>query len=164
MERLEQLNASYGIHGAYQNHDGKNVGAPIWDIWELIKDRDPQYMGIQFDIRHAYVEGAKSWPIDLEQIHSHIRTIVIKDFKWAQREEGSWYVQNVPIGEGMVDFPAYFKLLKKLNVQGPISYHIEYDHFDEGDSLAIKKEKTIRAMRKDLLAIRDLIDDAGLEE
>ena len=164
MEQLEQLNASYGMHGAYQNHDGKNIGAPLWDIWELVKDRNPAHMGIQYDIRHAYVEGGKSWPIDLEYIQSHIRTLVIKDFHWAQREDGSWYVKNVPLGEGMVDFDAYFNMLKKLDVKGPISYHIEYDHYDEGDSLESKKEKTLAAMSRDLQVLRSMLEKAGLQD
>jgi sugar phosphate isomerase/epimerase len=33
----------------------------------------------------------------------------------------------VPLGEGMVDFKAYFELYKSLNIEAPVSIHYEYD-------------------------------------
>ncbi|MEM6629359.1 MAG: sugar phosphate isomerase/epimerase family protein [Bacteroidota bacterium] len=164
MAELAELNESYGIHGAYQNHDGRNIGAALWDIYQLVKAQNPQWLGIQYDIRHAVVEGAKSWPIDLELVHSHIRTFVIKDFHWDQRKNGSWYVKNVPLGEGMVDFGAYFSELKRLNIQGPISYHIEYKHYEDSDSPAEKRRKTYEAMKKDLTTLRKMLIEAEMDE
>ena len=162
MKELAKLNESYAIHGAYQNHDGNYVGAALWDVYELVKSQEPQWMGIQYDIRHAVVEGAKSWPVDLEHIQSHIRTLVIKDFHWARRSDGSWHVKNVPLGEGMVDFEAYFAQLKRLNIQGPISYHIEYDHYLDTDPLEEKSRKTYDAMKKDLDSLRSMLKKSGL--
>jgi hypothetical protein len=36
-------------------------GSAIWGVVELLKDADKQYMGLQYDIRHAVVEGGLSW-------------------------------------------------------------------------------------------------------
>ena len=61
---LAALNKELGICGGHQNHSGSNCfGAPIWDIHEAIRDCDPRYMGICFDIGHATIEGGLAWPI-----------------------------------------------------------------------------------------------------
>ena len=34
------------------------VGAPLWDIWTMIKDLDPRDLGVCFDIAHAWSNDA----------------------------------------------------------------------------------------------------------
>ena len=46
LKELEQLNQSYNIHGAYQNHSGDGVGAAVWDIWDLNKRPNPRLFGL----------------------------------------------------------------------------------------------------------------------
>jgi len=62
---LAELNKSLGLMGGYQNHSGKSVGAPIWDIPMILKDIDPKYMGCHYDIRHATAEGGRGWELGL---------------------------------------------------------------------------------------------------
>ena len=127
IEKLEKLNREYGVTGNYQNHSGRRVGGPVWDLYELLKDRDPEYIGVQYDIRHATVEGGVSWPLGLRLVAPWIRTTDIKDFIWEKNEKGEWKIKNVPLGEGMVDFKSYFELYKSLGIEGPVSIHYEYD-------------------------------------
>jgi sugar phosphate isomerase/epimerase len=156
--RLAELNEELGLHGAYQNHSGTQIGAPVWDLHLLLEDLDPRFAGCQYDIRHATVEGGSSWPLGLRLIHSFVRTTVIKDFVWEKRE-GSWQVKNVPLAEGMVDFPSYFALIKKLEIAGPISLHFEYELPQEVGRLA----ETSHLMRRDLQTLRTFLSDAELE-
>jgi sugar phosphate isomerase/epimerase len=150
---LELLNKKLNLTGSYQNHAGLHVRAPIWDIYQIIKDRDPNYIATQYDIRHAVVEGGTSWALGLRLIQSHIKCIVIKDFKWGQ-EEGVWKPLNVPLGVGMVDFSTYFKLLKKYHLNNiPMSLHCEYDlgGAEHGDKeISISKEAVFKRIKKDL--------------
>lgn len=158
---LARLNEICKIHGAYQNHAGTNIGAPVWDLWLLMRDLNPDWIGCQYDIRHATVEGANSWPIALNLLHSYIRCMVIKDFKWANID-GDWRIENVPVGEGMVDFRRYFLMLKELNITGPISLHYEYPVLTESDnrlSLTDKKKKTIEIMKRDLIKVRKMLEE-----
>ncbi|WP_020533822.1 sugar phosphate isomerase/epimerase family protein [Flexithrix dorotheae] len=160
---LAALNKKYGIHGAYQNHSGTYVGSPLWDLYELIKGTDPKWLGCQYDIRHAVVEGGRSWPLGLNLLKAHIKSIVIKDFKWGE-ENGEWKIINTPIGEGMVDFKKYFKLLKKYEIKVPVSVHFEYKMPEEDDSLnkEEKKKKTIEVMKKDLTKLKEMMKSAEL--
>ena len=62
IKELSYLNKELGLTGCYQNHAGTGVGSDIWELWELLKEADKKFMGLQYDIRHAVVEGGQSWP------------------------------------------------------------------------------------------------------
>lgn len=154
--KMEKLNKKYNIHGAYQNHAGAGFGAAVWDLWMVIKDLDPRWIGCQYDIRHATVEGANSWILGLELLHPFIKTINIKDFTWALKD-GNWTEENVALGKGMVNFKKYFELMKGYKYNGPVSVHYEYPlgGAEAGsDKLTIEKEKVIEAMQKDLITLK----------
>jgi sugar phosphate isomerase/epimerase len=144
--------------GCYQNHAGNLVGSSAWELWELIKEADKQTMGIQYDIRHATVEGGLSWQNGLRLLHQNIKTIPIKDFKW-EKVNGEWKAEGTPIGEGMVDFKTYFKLLKQYKINVPVSLHMEYTlggAEDGANQLTVDKQIVFNAMKKDLQKVREL--------
>ncbi len=126
-EKLENLNRKFGVCGNYQNHSGTKVGGPVWDLYDLLKERNPEYIGVQYDIRHATVEGGFSWPLGMRLLAPWIRTTDIKDFVWSKNPKEKWQIKNVPLGEGTVDFDKYFTLYKILNIKAPASIHYEYD-------------------------------------
>lgn len=163
LERLAELNRELGLHGAYQNHAGTSIGAAVWDLHILLDGLDPVHVGVQYDIRHATVEGANSWPLGLRLLHSFIKTTVIKDFTWNAADGGS-EIENVPLGEGIVDFAGYHDLLVDLEVTGPISLHFEYEMPGEGaeSNLRDRTAKTIAVMRRDLETLRLMRSEAGL--
>jgi L-ribulose-5-phosphate 3-epimerase len=164
LKKLITLNRKFGIIGNYQNHDGTNVGAPIWDLWYLFKDSQPDWIGCQFDIRHATVEGGHSWPIDLQLIAPYVKTLVIKDHKWGE-VDGKWRIINTPVGEGMVDFDKYFQMVRELNLGGPITMHFEYpmtDRPEEEMDVKTIRLQVMDAMKKDLNALKVMLMNAGL--
>lgn len=152
-EKLAKLNEKLGIHGGYQNHSGLHVGAPVWDLYDLLKDIDPKYLGIQYDIRHATTEGGYSWLLGMKRIEPWIRTICIKDFVWAKNEKGEWRHENVMLGEGMVKFDEYLKEYATLKIEAPISMHFEYDlgGAENGKKeITMEPEKIYSMMKTDL--------------
>ncbi len=124
LKDLAALNADLNIQGLYQNHDGKDrFGAAIWDLHQAIAQIDPDQLGVAYDLRHATVEGGRSWPIALWLIRDHIRTLYVKDFRW---DDGR--VVNVPLGTGQTSEDFYRDLGPSFR-QMPISLHQEYiDH------------------------------------
>jgi L-ribulose-5-phosphate 3-epimerase len=158
VKELGLLNKEIGLTGVYQNHAGTQIGSSFWEVWQLVKDADKDAIGSQFDIRHAMVEGSSSWPNALKLLSTRIRAITLKDYKWREKN-GAFVVQDVPIGEGMVDFDAYFKLVKQYNIRVPVSLHIEYDlgGAQSGDTkISIDKKDVFSAMKKDLNKIQEL--------
>ena len=127
-EKLEIINRKYGIHGNYQNHSGPwgMVGGAVWDLYYILKDLDPEYIGIQYDIMHATAEGGYSWALALQQITPWIHSLAIKDFIW-EKGENEWQPKYVPLGEGMVNFNEYMKEIEPILSSVPITIHYEYD-------------------------------------
>ena len=158
LRKLAELNKEYGIHGAYQNHSGTNVGGPVWDIHYLLEGLDPQWTGCQYDIRHATVEGGTSWTIGMKLLAPHIKITAIKDFRWIQ-DEDRWRILNTPLGEGMVDFAKYAEMTRELAVSGPISLHFEYDlPHDAGSSNRDEiKKHTVAVMKQDVGFLKKLL-------
>jgi sugar phosphate isomerase/epimerase len=162
VKELAALNQSLGIHGAIQNHAGTRVGGAVWDIYELLRGVDPRGLGIQYDIRHAVVEGAQSWPTTLRLLAPWIKCTDMKDFKWEQAP-GKSTIENVPIGEGIVPFDAYFKLVRELQLAGPMSMHLEYPPFERSQlSEAEKRAQFPALMTKDLVSLQALMKKAGV--
>ncbi|MDA3867582.1 MAG: TIM barrel protein [Salinivirgaceae bacterium] len=166
LKKLEALNRKYNIHGAYQNHYGGPVGGAVWDLYELLHDLDPQYIGCQYDIRHAVAEGGNAWKIGLKLIAPWVKCTVLKDFLWEKTELG-WKPVSVPMGEGMVNFDDYFKLIKEYGISGPISIHLEYPPFERQEralSTQEKKTKFTEAIKKDIqFSKKELLDHALMD-
>ncbi len=165
LTQLAALNKIHNIQGHYQNHSGANFGAPLWDLWTVLKAIDSPWIGSQYDILHATVEGANSWPLGLRLLKSYIGTIDIKDFHWVKKE-GKWIAETTPLGEGMVDLKRYFKLLKEYSIQSPLSIHYEYPlgGAENGAKvLTMNKEEVLAAMKKDLVTLKQLLSEAGLK-
>lgn len=158
VKELSHLNKELGLTGCYQNHAGNGVGSSIWELWELLREADKQHMGLQYDIRHAVVEGGMSWQNALRLVQPQIKTIALKDFLW-EKKNGVWDTINIPVGEGMIDFKTYFKLLKQYNVDVPVTLHLEYS-LGGAESGATKiscdKKVVFDAMKKDLQKVREL--------
>jgi L-ribulose-5-phosphate 3-epimerase len=164
MEQLEQINRKFGLHGGYQNHTGTGVGAPVWDLYWLLQDRDPAYIGLQYDICHAVSEGSASWPLGLKLLAPWVKTMAIKDFKWSQ-ENGKWRIKYVPLGEGMVDYAAYLKTYKALGISGPVTVHAEYDlgGAEHGQAKPMMTLNQISAyLQKDLTWLRQQFRQHGI--
>ncbi len=146
---LVALNRELGLTAVYQNHAGARfVGAPLWDLYELIKDHSPKQIAAAFDIRHATVEGGLAWPLHFDLLLPHLGAIYVKDFRWL---EGQSAPVNVPLGQGRVD-PRFFQVLKGSPFRGPISLHVEY----------LPKAgipENITALRRDLATLRQKLGE-----
>lgn len=163
LKKLEAYTKKLKICAAYQNHTGYYFGSSIWDMWQAFKDKPSDWWGCQYDIRHAVVEGGVSWYQDLRLIHPYIKTLVLKDFLW-KKVNGAWRPHSVPIGEGMVDFPKYFKFLRAKNIQVPISLHMEYPlgGAEKGSTqLSIDQKEVFQAMKKDLQKVQELWEQSA---
>jgi sugar phosphate isomerase/epimerase len=162
--KLAALNKKYSINGEYQNHSGQYFGASIWDLYTVLKQINSPWIGSQYDILHATVEGANAWPIGLKLISPYIKSIDIKDFQWAKKD-GKWISEIVPLGEGLVDYKNYLNALKLHGINVPISMHYEYSlgGAEHGDtSITIDRDDVINAMQRDLNTFKAMLRTAGL--
>ncbi len=147
----------------FQNHSGeRRFGAAIWDLYLVLKELDPDHIGCQFDIRHAVTDGGLMWPDSFRLIRPHIRSLVFKDFKWAI-VDGKWRMFSTPIGEGMVDFSRYFRMLKDAGMDYPVSLHLEYDlgGAEKGRrELTRPRSEILAAIEQDVDTVKRLWDES----
>ena len=109
------------------------------------------------------VEGGESWELGLKRIQPYINSIVIKDFKWG-KIKGKWKPISVPMGEGMVNFERYFRLLKKYKINVPISLYVEHDlgSAEKGrKSFTISKKEVLKRIKKDLVYLKETWNKVG---
>ena len=129
-----------GLQAGFQNHSGRNwVGAPIWDVFSIIRDLDPAHMGMCFDIGHATIEGGLSWPIEAKLIAPYYTAVYVKDFLWKKNAKGVWVDSWCPLGEGMIN-RSFLTELKASAYNGPISQHHEYELGDQATMTAYFKK------------------------
>lgn len=162
IKKLGDLNEKLGLIGCYQNHAGDSVGASFWEVYKILETVNPVYFGSQFDVRHAMVEGFNSWKNGFKLLQPKIKVIVLKDYRW-EKINGKWEAINVPIGEGMVDFTYYFKLLKKYKLKPPVSLHLEYNlgGAEKGNrDISVDKQVVFNAMKSDLKKVQKLWKEA----
>ncbi len=150
-QELIKFCADLGIRPLYQNHAGaKYYGASIWDLYLLMKDEPKDQVGMCFDIRHATCEGGLSWPTEFHLMKPWFGTVYCKDFDWDKKKKKPF---NVPLGTGMVNYPQFFSMLRKINYRDPISLHIEYiDHRDPK-----LQQQSITAVRQDFKTLQTLM-------
>ncbi len=155
---LAALNARYQACAMYHTHSGKNlVGASIWDLYILLKEFDPNAVGVNFDVAHATVEGGLGgWMNSFRIIGPYLRGIAVKDFEWGKDAKGEWQTVWKPLGQGMVHFTEFFGIVKQRGFNGPVQMHFEYPM---GGG---KPEEAYAAMTRDLGELRGYLSKAGL--
>jgi L-ribulose-5-phosphate 3-epimerase len=154
---LTDVSKRSGVQCGFHNHEGY-VGAQLWDVAQTIDQLDPKWVGYYFDIRHAVAEGGVAgWKIALNLAAPRIKMIAVKDSYWEKSGKG-WRQVNCPLGQGMVDWKAYFKALREANFQGPISLHLEYEI--PGATTTAQEENTLAAAQRDFEFLKGQLQEA----
>ena len=174
---LAELNKRIGTCGMYHTHSGPGlIGACIWDVWLLMRDLDPQHIGLNYDIGHATVEGGYGGWIATSRLSGpHMRGIALKDFLWgrneksttepAPRDKSHFEPQWCAIDGGMVRFGEFFAIVREQGFSGPVQLHIEYPlgGAENGKrTLTMPRERVLEKMHGDLQAVRAHLVGQGL--
>lgn len=88
------------------------------DVWNHVKDLDPR-IGMCLDVGHDTRNG-KDPVADLKKYHSRVFDVHIKDVTGNTKDGYS-----VEIGRGIIDFPAFVKMLRKVGYTGVCSLEHE---------------------------------------
>lgn len=164
--KLAAMNGRYRVGAMYHTHSGFDVvGAPIWDLHELLTGFDPAAVGVNYDIGHATVEGGFGGWIDSFRVTGpYLRGIAVKDFLWEKNARGQWRPAWKPLGQGMVDFSKFFPMVAAAHFSGPLQLHFEYplQGADEGTSNISNPKEVYSAMTRDLKQLRTYLSQAGL--
>jgi L-ribulose-5-phosphate 3-epimerase len=162
---LVDLAHRHGVQVGFHNHSGY-IGAPVWDIAEVMDPLDPKAAGYYFDLAHATIEGGLGgWRISSNLIMPRLKMISAKDFYWDKDGARDWRIRTCPFGEGMCHWKEYLKTVAASNFHGLISYQLEYEiegvSDDQGRALSRDKCDVVMASAtKDLAALKALVREA----
>jgi sugar phosphate isomerase/epimerase len=165
--RLAELNKRYDATAMYHTHSGTGVvGASIWDLHIVLKDFDPNAVGVNYDIGHATIEGGfGGWINSFYITNRHLRGIAVKDCVWEKDAKGRWKSEFVPMGAGMVQFPEFFRMVKQSGFSGPLQIHFEYPLGGANNGtkkLTMPQEEVLAAMKRDVRQLRVYLQEASL--
>jgi len=159
LRALAELSARTGVYLGYHNHAGY-IGGNIWDIAPIVDALPVKSAGYYFDVRHAVVEGGDAgWRTAFNLAAPRVAMIAVKDFYWEKIAAG-WRIRNCPMGEGMVNWKAYFSMLAKAGFHGPVSLHLEYEV--AGATPEAQEQSTLAAAARDIAFVKARLADAYL--
>jgi L-ribulose-5-phosphate 3-epimerase len=96
----------------------------------------------------------------------YTRGTAAKDFVWAKNQRGEWRPRWCPLGEGMVDWPRYFTMLKAAKVAMPLQLHLEYPELGAAGTgrkqLDLPQQQVVTMIRRDAETLLRLRKEAGL--
>jgi sugar phosphate isomerase/epimerase len=154
LKDLAAMNKVIGIGALVQNHSpaghGNYLGGNLNDMREIVSDFNPAQVGVAFDIGHAIIVHKEEWRPRFEALKSHVKVAYVKDAKMA----GRW----VPFGEGDVGHLGYFKLLRQMGYNAPISMHIEFDWTEKGK--VKNRETLVKSLKESAGVLRKWLADA----
>lgn len=131
-----------------QNLTGDYVGAATWDLNMILRGIDAQTAGWDFDIGNATAEGgAGGWAIALRLVAPKLKAVTVRDFYWI-KEGAAWKMTPCPLGDGMVDWTAFFSTLARARFTGPLTIQMDY----QPQSLTAALRHDIDFVRKQLSA------------
>ncbi len=90
------------------------------DVWNHVKDLDPR-IGMCLDIGHDTRNG-KDPVADLKKYHTRVFDVHIKDVTGTTK-----LGYSLEVGRGVIDFPAFVKMLRKVGYTGVCSLEHEKD-------------------------------------
>ena len=125
-KKVKEYDVKYAIH----IHGPDNPKYPnAKNVWDNVKDLDPR-IGICLDIGHDTRDGFNPTD-DLKKYHTRVFDVHIKDVTAAGKEG-----KTCEMGRGVIDIPAFVKMLREVKYDGVCSLEFEKDMKDPLAGLA----------------------------
>ena len=119
-QKVKETNIRYAIH---LHGPDMPLYPDATSIWEDVKDRDAR-LGMCLDIGHNLRYGADSI-LDLKRYAKRVFDVHLKDVT-APTKEG----HAIELGRGIIDFPKFVRMLRKVGFKGSCSLEYEKDMSD----------------------------------
>lgn len=143
-EALERLARRTGVKACYQNHSTYSpkvelFGSVVWDLAQILRDFDPKYVGVQYDVMHAQAETGPSWMHSVGIVAPWIDILCLKDFWFEPSPDNPkmWRRHLCMAGEGIVPWGRYREILKQYSLPPRYTVHFDYS-FPSDEAGAIR--------------------------
>jgi inosose dehydratase len=117
LTELGKRTADFGIPLGYHNHMG-SLGERPEELDQVMTDADPRYVKLELDIAH-YFQGGGDPVKAIEKYSDCLVFVHIKDVeRFTPGKDAEHSYRFVELGQGLVDLPAVFEALHKINFRG----------------------------------------------
>jgi len=120
LAKIEKLAGHYGVKALLETHHG-NIACSASLAHRLVKDFDPECIGVLFDPGNMVFEGFEAWQMGLELLGEHLGYVHVKNSAW-RREGQVWRREWVPMPEGQVNWREVMAALKAVGYNGWLSF------------------------------------------
>lgn len=129
LRRVEKLGQKYGVKANLETHPNHLVVSASAH-YAFIKEFDPEYIGVIYDVGNLVVEGYEPWQQGLELLGEYLSFVHLKNCGLRQDgvdEDGAvvWtpdlFGSGGTLKGGMVDMAGFMKVLKKVGYNGWLS-------------------------------------------
>ncbi len=149
---LASLARSTGMCLSVPNRIGEGPGTAIEEMDLTIRLLEPRAVGYDFDPASAVVSaGPDRWMNALRTALPRLKSVTVRDVEW-KTSGGSRETLPCPLGQGIVDWAAFFGVLARAKFAGPISLRVDYKPADDVGAIqsdAAFLRKAVSAAYKD---------------
>ena len=145
----EKLASIYNVKICYHTHSHYCMGLNAAALMHLLRDFDPAYLGAYLDPGHFAVDG-EPFDFGLAMARQYLSILSVKDVlikRVAKNGHGAAKALWVAAGEGIVDWTAVFSELRRIEYDGFISIHCEYE-LEEGEDWFETFKREVAFFRK----------------
>ncbi len=126
LDALEALAMRFKVKVCLHTHSGRYLGLNTSAVMHLVRDRHPQHVGVYIDAGHLAVCG-EPLPMAVAIAAKYLSLVAVKDVRWDRPSpDKPWTTTFLPVGQGIVDWPALMAALKASGYAGAISFHSEF--------------------------------------
>jgi inosose dehydratase len=116
LTELGKRTADLGIPLGYHNHMG-SLGERPEELDQVMSLSDPRYVKLELDIAH-YFQGGGDPAKAIDKFRDRLLFLHIKDVERLPGKDSQHAYRWVELGRGLVDVPAVFEALRKVNFRG----------------------------------------------
>jgi len=126
LKRVTHHAAAHGVRALVEVHFGTIVPSVSLTL-RLLEGLDPKHVGVIYDPDNLTQEGLENWQLGLELLEPYLAYVQFKNAVWAPAEKVAgdgwqrWRREYVPLDQGLVDWPAFVKLLRQMQYDGYLS-------------------------------------------
>jgi len=128
LDGFQELSSKHGVQTVIHNHSPFSMGLNASSVMHLVKGYDPRYIGVFADPGHLSIVG-EPIAMALNIVQEYLSVLALKDLtrqRIVANGQAIWRTRTVRLGQGFGDFPTLLETLKRLNFDGPVSFHSEY--------------------------------------
>ena len=122
-------------------------------LFQFLQDVERSNLFVNFDPANMILYGVGEPLPALELLAPFVRSVHCKDARWSDQPGVTWG-EEVPLGEGDVDIPAYLQTLKRIGYDGPLTIEREIPQEAERQRHEIGQAvKLLETLKQDILSL-----------